>query len=1714
VLDARIAEQKTAEVAKTGVGRDTAKLARRRRIELERQLKDVQGQLGKARDELMRAPPEAPVTHQDPMGPEPGIDRPAPEEAPGPPAPDPATGLINPVAPSPELSGLRTGAVELPPDGGARNLAPPAPASLRSAAGAPPQSPAAGGTGAEPPLTAGGGAGVRGATSGAPRLGKTGRKRRDAFTPAPPVPEAEPARRDLSEADVKDLERYHATLAENPEHAESLAGLERLTAKILGAKAEDLPERWHQQMAGVEERLAADPEDQRALAAQAKLEAYRRKWTRRQEEKRQEAQGIASREGQMPGWLADAVKRGRRRKGERKVTDEETQALVNIFSAGSQKGAEGRLAAQGVVGERLGKPLTGAALALQAQRAIRKMALAEPELFEGLQTAEDIRLAEVAAQAQALRERGAESGKMTDLGMSQAARRARENIAALDQEVEDARGQVERDAGQAGHEPDAAGRLAAETVHRGEAAGGLAHGAEEGVGPAAAAHPEAGPAPGAGAEAAPDVLTGKILASLDRAGPGERVSIAALVDAHGKEATRQALLALRRTGDVRLIAAGDRSKFSAKELSAMEGENESFVWAERTAAAPPAPGAGAGGAAPAEAPPGFFRTEAEASQSFKWGLFAPEHHLPKTKAGYAEQARAEGLDPEHLHALAAEMMRVHNEYVRHYNQASVDARSELTTYGNPRNIKREYIQDPKQIRGLDVVADSIEKRYPALVKPGEKFTDTLLQILKRPALDTMKREQAYEEALAELRERKEVQDVYEQAQQEGEEPAALEEALRAGAEHRGAEEEAGAAPADTGFDFGANAPAAGGPAPAAPAAAPGAGAGTQPPGGARAGAGVGSPEARVLEAFDRLNSSGGNLVGLAALGRVTGMGKAELHAAVESLRRQGVLTGVGLEGRGEHPDVRAWAIPEGDQQIAYVSRRPEAPPIGGGQPSPERAAAVDDLAQQMLAEQSGPGVAPPPGRLEQLKDYLHRAWDHVRHGFAEVAGRAYPRMHEADHVLGEKAMQHASAREFAKQLAPHMIDRVLGEGATEADAVRHGATYLEWRLRAIRDAAIEEANRLTAKAARLRAQAEQPLTAFAEAGIDPQVRDRIKKEARATEDAAREQFAAAERVGSVIGKERSPFKTEQEFQAALASPQFQSLLARWKQHMVPFMEEHYRKGQGMDPDDPIDSLTQTDPPVNLKPTRPGEKPTPTTVFTRKEGGAAGPGGEPTPGGFQGNLKNPTLRRSQFTRRATGAAEGYEMDLRAMIEHSIAESYSVSTKAEFYRQAVASGRGEFAPRGARVTLPDGSETREIPNVNPPRGTQPAAAGQTSFYIDKELYPEARKMLAVDQPARFPTLSALSSIFNSASLASTVEFAYHSKNLLTMLTRPYMVRSFLGAAHDVATGDAGARGELVELARIGAGYRSELPAHWGGDYNPMTWMGKFLQVTDKVMRLAAGRAFERMRAEGLPIDTEASKRDFINQLGQYNVRAQHGLIALLRETGIGPFATAGSNFWAQGMRSLTFSAGVKGTSPQAEARLRGEVLAKTVAVLGAAALANYVLWGRADGDDRTPLGAIKLSQADQMPRTMSLDLTNLVGVTRAARQVGALALLEGARGIPGPPPRETALDRATGDVLHALVHPAMGPPVAFAWTAATGRDTLGRHVAEKPAEKGGSHVGHNLAAALRHANPAYAGFTGASQPGKQVPLEERAAALAGPYGPKFRYARGYVRPPQPQ
>lgn len=785
-------------------------------------------------------------------------------------------------------------------------------------------------------------------------------------------------------------------------------------------------------------------------------------------------------------------------------------------------------------------------------------------------------------------------------------------------------------------------------------------------------------------------------------------------------------------------------------------------------------------------------------------------------------------------------------------------------------------------------------------------------------------------------------------------------------------------------------------------------------------------------------------------------------------------------------------------------------------------AAADMLAAQAATMQSRPDVtgmknqhatAPvgpdSPTIRERARQFVRKIID----GFRELGGAMFPATGRHSAELVDAEAHYISAPEYGRRLAPELIDKVFpdrvvdwGDGKTTKQKVSDefmvlvGTVGQEMRFRHAREAVVKKA---------------QAMLAEANAMKDPE-------KARLHRNEAYEWEKKAAQVKTLIGQplekggfvDRNPLVNEGFYQDALRDPEVLAALERYKEHVVPILEANYRKAEGLDPDEAIDSLTQIPGmPINARAWRKGDD--------TSRGVVSFGGGR--------DLTVPKQQKLGFARQAKLNAEGYVLHFGDIIENSIARSTELAAKAEMYRVAADTvakwGRGSPPEDGYQFKL----------KADPPKGTQLAGEGESFLWFkDKDVFADMFKALEPN-PLPWKRLP-LSGIFNRLTLASLGEVTAHSKNLLTTMFRPGMGPvNLIKNVRDVIRNTPEIRERIVELTRIGAMKPEGFEAHGhhtlgsnsqtllGKVANlagkPLKWTGKVLDVIDKAMRLTADQAFTRNSLRIGAKATEGQRRDFINQLGQYNRRAQNWTVQFLRDTGIGPFATAGTTYFINGLKALTLGHGMRGLGWKADAAMRAEMLFRMTTLLAAIPVINYFAWGRVDGDDNTPLGSVKIGKSES-GKTQYMDLANLTGLTRGARETGLLAWAEGSREGAKNSGVTTAdkVDAARRDIQHSIIHPFAGPTVATVYTALTGNNTLGSRISARPEtdaqlkklgktpEDRQSETGANLTAAAIHANPIVGALLQLADmdPGHTRPTttQEEMFRQMGPFGVKSR------------
>jgi hypothetical protein len=675
---------------------------------------------------------------------------------------------------------------------------------------------------------------------------------------------------------------------------------------------------------------------------------------------------------------------------------------------------------------------------------------------------------------------------------------------------------------------------------------------------------------------------------------------------------------------------------------------------------------------------------------------------------------------------------------------------------------------------------------------------------------------------------------------------------------------------------------------------------------------------------------------------------------------------------------------------------------------------------------------PLPGFLKSLTDYFSnntpsQIWNTIKGSIDTTLGKTFAKTTIANREAGEAGARWISAKIAAPHMAETFATQVLD--GTGVDPIKFGAALTEDNLRSIRQAA--------------------------------------EKEGR-PEDAAN--------VSTIIGVKNSPFKTEAEYKAFLADSATQTALARHKELWEQTVDPMYRKAQLLEPDEPLAGRgLETGARINL--------------YNDPEA----TGKDVVTGTGKGNLTATFRRKSPFAIQAKGTGQSYNVNYLDQMSNTFGRQLEIASKNDFETKLVDSGNAVIGKPGENPTLPDGETAVGFPLkrsviITAEDGKKVPVNQQ--IYVRKSLASEYRRGADVDLIKVPGAVKAFANAANQAALAGLTDASVHGLNLMTALfTRPSVAGSALTDSLLSAVGRADVpvtltkvvtkafqdnNAQLAELAQIGA-TRADYPTR-----NPL---GKFIKKADETTRLVMDDAFKKMADSGLVENTETNRREFVNQVGQYNKRAQGDLRRLARDTGLGPFATAGTTFNTLGLRTAALSPGVPATSPMAAAALRANVLSKWVGGVVLAGTLNYLLTkdkgGGVSGREGVPFGSVDSGLNDKNGRPLSFSVFNLLGLGRAMRVTGARGLIESERkGLP----LGTAFDASLRDVTNAAVSPFTGPIVRFGTEAASGyQPAVNVPRATHVAAPGDSQFNQNLKDALFDANPILKSMQLAREPG---------------------------------
>lgn len=630
------------------------------------------------------------------------------------------------------------------------------------------------------------------------------------------------------------------------------------------------------------------------------------------------------------------------------------------------------------------------------------------------------------------------------------------------------------------------------------------------------------------------------------------------------------------------------------------------------------------------------------------------------------------------------------------------------------------------------------------------------------------------------------------------------------------------------------------------------------------------------------------------------------------------------------------------------------------------------------------GITPAvPALIANLTDAVKGSSDYLKGAVRSLMGKSMPRTTAVDQHAGELGVRWASSRIAAPYAAKAFSDATL-EG--KVDPVKFGAALTEDNLRSVKQA-------------------------FEEAG-----------------DAEK-----ASAVTSVIGAKNSPFRTEAEYQTFLADPETQAAIDRHKALWDESIDPMYKAAMEIDPDAELPSRgLQTGARINLFGADPDApiSPNRTTV-----GGAS--------------LTATFKKRTPFGIAATGTGP-YGINYAEMMENTFGKQLSIANQNAFNKALVEGGNAVISRPGQTISL-GGENTTAFP-LSRVRVISKGEEGTRTFSQAQNIYVKnslAGEYVAAANPFGSVTrggkiVSAIGGAFNKMALAGLTDATVHLSNLSTVLfTRPGsgnlvsdIVMSGMGRADiPVTLTKALAKSlqnntaQLGELAEIGALRAPHTVSNFG--------LGKVIQWADRTTRLVLDDTYKELAAEGVVENSETARREFVNQVGQYNSRLQGFFTRTLRQTGMSPFITAGKTFATLGVRNMTLDPGVAGSGLNNAMLLRADIAAKWVGTVGILALANYMLTkdkgGGVMGRPGVPIGRLDTGMANEDGNPLTLPFLDIVGFGRGLRVTGVGGTVNALR---NDLPLQVALDAGARDIENSLIAPLAGPLPRAVLGAATG------------------------------------------------------------------------------
>lgn len=742
--------------------------------------------------------------------------------------------------------------------------------------------------------------------------------------------------------------------------------------------------------------------------------------------------------------------------------------------------------------------------------------------------------------------------------------------------------------------------------------------------------------------------------------------------------------------------------------------------------------------------------------------------------------------------------------------------------------------------------------------------------------------------------------------------------------------------------------------------------------------------------------------------------------------------------------------------------KPPAPPVASqpfhGPPSPQRTRSV-------------------------IRDLTLGGW--MKGKANQWAGRTAPKTTAANEEVGNKTIRYASSRLAAPEVARALANDVLvGHEKDTAYDLALGSLILEDQKRQIRQGHLDAA-------------------------------------AKATDPVEKAEFQdLARRVTSFIGDNNVPFKTEAEYQQMLKDPLYREGIERHKQIIMPVAEQaHVELGgklaKGGEQTGAFANMMAIMGPDNLEATRDFVYGTP-----------------------KGDLTTSLRRGSVFSKVRKGTAAAYDVSYRSIAERMIRGNYEQKALRDMYQAYIDKGLAveQKAGQPAPTTIKGQKTDRVVIEL---RGAGPGQTRHINLFVRHDLAPELRQALHTDNPIERGGLGLLAdaltsiqvvgptdAVWHTASMISSIVGSQGGKNVFVDLARKVPIVNVVDAVSRVAwhmtrtlveekggfLADALAKvpgldvgsvaHERAKIAEVGAGRAKSVHRSIGGKFGVPEWAdpsylsGKALNWLDKGGRLTLNKMFDSLVERGLTKDTILDRREFINQMGQYNSRLMSRVQEIARELSLSSFVVAGRNFNRLAMRRLLLSQNVRAANPQAWFRMKVvDAVSMVMTLLAIPVVANLYLTGKSGGRPGTPPGSIDTGKDDKNGKPIVFDPLQALLYRRGLRITGLQAAYKGYQDK--LPFKETA-QNMTRDFANGVLHPWAGPSVRVGFIAMTGSEFPGRPMGQQ-VSKNPYDYGENVLAAGRSLFPLVSEFKQARAQGESG-VQGIAKKLGGALGVK--------------